>query len=74
MSEGNFLKSKNKELQDSITYLTQENKKLHSLLEEKEYETEQIRQKLNLIRSDQERLGDDIRINIQSQMRIESVK
>lgn len=72
-NELNFLKGRNKELQDSFAYITEENSRLRNELNAKESELEQLRQKLNLLSLEQERYADELRITVQTQLRADFV-
>lgn len=67
-AELKFLQIKNKELQESFNYVSQENSRLRNESLEKDVDLEKLRQKINQLSLDQETQADEIRIQFRTQL------
>ena len=68
-----FLQQKNKELQESFNYVSQENTRLRNELLEKDVELEKLRQRINQLSIEQEAQADEVRTHLRVQLTSEFV-
>ena len=73
-AELKFLQVKNKELQESFNYVSQENSRLRNELLEKDVELEKLRQTINQLGIEQEAQGEEIRVYIRNQLSADFVR